>query len=215
MTTSLTMALALGVTEVSASAVQSYNYTDWGSIDNRAGVAPIYFNGSYSAQSFTTPGTISLGQFDTAAILPSSATLTYNNTPFTISLNVFTTSATGFNAPYYTYQINGTLNGSITGAGGSTMVASVSSITGISDYVNGVWTTPPFPVAELQVNAPQGINAPNGYNDGITPLYAQVNPTLLNPVPAPEPASIAVFGVGLAAWGIRRRIIRSKRPSID
>jgi hypothetical protein len=215
-TTTLTATLAFIVltnSEAGAAAVQSYNYWTEGNIAGQAGVAPIYFN-SASSPMFTSPGTFSLGQFDAAGILPTSATLTYNNTPFTVDLNVSTGAGTGPNAPYYTYEISGNLNGMITGTGSSTMVATVSSITGISEYVNGVWTTPPFPVSELQINAPQGITAPNGYQDGLTTLYAQVNPALGLPSPAPEPTSIAIVGVGLVAWGVRRRLARSRSTTL-
>jgi hypothetical protein len=188
--------------------VQSYGYASSGSIASQTGVAPIYFNGLSGTQTLTTPGVFSLGQFDAAGTLPTTATLTYNNTPFTIDLNV----ASGTGSGTYTYVINGNLNGSITGAGSSTMIATVSSITGQANDFNGVMTTPPFPASDIQVSVPQGITAPNGSVDGYTTLYGQVNlgSGLGLPSPAPEPASIAVFAVGLAAWGIRRRISRSQ-----
>jgi hypothetical protein len=187
--------------------VQSYSYSTDGNIASQTGVAPITFI-SPSSQAFTTPGTFSLGQFDAVNMLPASATLTYNNTPFIIDLNVPSGNGMGT----YTYAISGNLNGSITGSGSSTMVATVSSITGVPNLFDGTPTTPPFPASDLSVSVPQGINAPNALmgTDGLTTLYAQVSPGLGLPAPAPEPASIAIFGTALAAWGLRRRLARSK-----
>jgi hypothetical protein len=192
--------------EAGASTVQSYNYSTDGTIDNQTGVAPITFIG-VSSQTLTTPGTFSLGQFDAVNILPSSATLTYNNTPFTINLNVG--NGTGFTT---TYVFSGTLNGWITGSGGSDMVATVSSITGGPAAGFSSPTSPPFPASDIVMPAPQAINAPNALagTDGLTSLYAQTIPVLIDPIPAPEPASIAVFGLGLAAFVIRRRLTRSR-----
>jgi hypothetical protein len=206
----LTATLAfIGLTapEADASAVQSFSYTTDGTVANQSGVAPISFIGT-GPQTFTTPGTFALGQFEAANILPASATLTYNNTPFTIDLNVPSATGTGI----YTFVISGFLNGSITGSGTSDMVATVSSITGVPSDSNGTMTTPPFSASEIQINVPQGITAPNALTGttGFTTLFAQVSPGLGGAAPAPEPTSIAVFGVGLVAWGIRRRMVRSK-----
>jgi hypothetical protein len=195
--------------------VESYGYTSYGEIANQTGVTPISFTGVNGTQTLTTPGTFTVGTFDTLNILPTTATLTYNNTPYTIDLNVTSGTGTGV----YTYVISGNLNGSISGDGTSNMVATVSSITGQSNSSSAGMTTPPFPVSDIQINVPQGINAPNmnTNSDGYTTLYGQVvtgsGPGL--PSPAPEPASIAIFAVGLVGWGLRRRMIRSKSQTAD
>ena len=212
-TATLTATLALafatvGTTE--AAAVQSYSYSTSGSISGMSGVQPITFNPEYYQGTFTTPGSIVLGEFATNP-LPSTATLTYNNTPFTIDLNVGPVSGSndygyGYNGNTYQYQISGVLNGSIGGDGSSNMMASVTSITGSG---SGVASTPPFPISDLQINLPQGIAAPNGYNQGITTLTAQVL-TAGVPIPAPEPSTIAVFGLALAGWAARHRRSRPR-----
>jgi hypothetical protein len=211
LTASLAYAV-LSAPDAGAATVQSYNYSTNGSIAGQTGVAPITFIG-VNSQTLTTPGTFSLGQFDAVNMLPTSGTLTYNNTPFAINLNVASGSGT-----YYTYLAMGTLTGSINGAGGSDMVATISSITGVPPTGSSTPTTPPFPASDLQFSTTQGINAPNAMmgTDGLTNLYAQVIPDTTTglglPAAAPEPASIAVLGLGLVAWGVRRRVTRSKRP---
>ena len=73
------------------------------------------------------------------------------------------------------------------------------------DTPAGMPATPPFPPTDLSI-APQGIVAPYTptYTDGITTVYAQVA-VLGLPSPAPEPSTIAVFGLALAGWAYRRR----------
>lgn len=208
-TATLTATLALALAHATApgaeaASVQSYNYWTDGSISNQAGVAPIYFDG-VSSGSLTVPGTFSLGTFDAAATLPPTATLTYNNTPFTIDLYVANGVGANNATNYYDYTISGVLNGSITGVGTSTMVATVTSITGEPG-------TPPFSAA-ITV-APQGINAPYTptSTDGYSTLYGEAippggstPPVLGQPSPAPEPSTIAVFGLALAGWACRTR----------
>jgi PEP-CTERM motif len=212
LTATLALAFAFGTAPKSeAASVQSFSYWTDGSISSQAGVAPIYFDGVTSG-TLTTPGVFALGTFDAAATLPPTATLTYNNTPFNI--NLFVANGVGANnvTNYYDYAVSGVLNGSITGVGTSSMVATVTSITGDPG-------TPPFPASQLQV-APQGINAPNTptFTDGITTLFGQANvpdvtpPIIGLPAPAPEPSTIAVFGLALAGWACQRRLrSRAKR----
>jgi hypothetical protein len=213
----LTLALA-DAPDARAAAVQSYSYTTSGNISGMTGAnLPINFSPSYNQGMLTTPGSFVLGQITTNP-LPPTATLTYNNTPFTIDLNVGSVNSPYFGYNYYPgyynrgyqYAISGVLNGSITGTGTSTMMASVTSITG-NDF--GLGTTPPFPISELKVTALQGIAAPNGNSQGITTLTAQVLVAGLPlPAPAPEPTSIAAFGAALAGWLLRRRSRSKSRP---
>jgi hypothetical protein len=210
-----TLALtALTLSKAQASAVQSFSYTTSGAISDTAGPAPITFQGMTTPATLTTPGSFVLGDFVTSGTLPPSATLTYNNTPFTVDLVV---SATPIGTPVvytpnnssfalvpatYDYKLSGLLNGWITGAGSTDMVATVTSISG---NPNGPGVTPPFGVASLNVAFPQGITAPNNGQNGITPLMGSVTAPGL-PAPSPEPTSVAAFAIGLVGWGIRRRL---------
>jgi hypothetical protein len=206
-TATLTATLALAFASdrnADASTVQSYSYTTTGSISGMAGVQPIEFYGLFGNGTLSAASPFALGQFITNP-LPATATLTYNHTPFTIDLNVV--ASPGSALPNYDYKITGQLNGSINGVGQSSMKASISSITG-NDYGTGV--APPFPISELKIIAPSLVAAPNGYNNGFTTLNAELAiPGFPLPTPAPEPSSIAAFGVALTLWGLRRRA-RSK-----
>ena len=217
-TLTATLALALSIPAVPqarAASVQSYSYTTSGGIDGPSG-SPITFNPQSYSSTLTTPGSFVLGSFTTSP-LPPTATLTYNNTPFTIDLNIAPAGSYvypyyygySYNPSAYQYQISGVLNGSITGAtsgsGSSSMFATITSVTGSG---LGSTTTPPFPVSDLQFNFPQGIAAAVGSNPSTTTLAGQVTiaGVPLLPAPAPEPSTIAVFGLALAGLACRRQL---------
>ena len=213
------IATTLLAAQADASAVQSYLYNTSGNIGGISPYStsgyPINFTPESSTGVLTTPGTFVLGSIATNP-LPTGATLTYDNTPFTIALNVAPVTANsgyynsgyyysssspspayyGF-SPAYTYNISGVLNGSLSD-GTSTLFPTITSITGSG-------STPPFPVGDLTFNL-QGIAAPVGGTYGTTTLTAQVditgNPL---PAPAPEPTSVAVFAAALAGWAWKRR----------
>ncbi len=199
-----TLAPAASATMAHAAAtVQSYSYSTSGSISAMPNTGPVEFLGMSDAGGMlTTPGAFSLGTFQTNP-LPATATLTFANTPFMIDVLVASQPAGGV-GPAYDYHVSGLLNGSITGAGMSSMYAVVTSITG-DDF--GLGTVPPFPVADLSITSPQGIVAPNGLTGGLSLLTGQV---MLSgfpmPAPAPEPTSIAAFAAGLAGLALRRRL---------
>ncbi len=204
-TLTATLALAFAPAH-QADAAATYSYTTTGSISGMSGVLPIQFLGLYGAGTLTTPGSFTLGEFITNP-LPPTATLIYNHTPFTI--DVMVSNPTGY---YKTdYKITGNLNGYITGAGTGDMVANATSVTATAGGISGI---PPFPASDLVILAPQAIVAPDGSTRGFTRLTAQVLVSGLGPPsPAPEPASIAIFGAALAGWAIRRRS-RSKKANV-
>jgi hypothetical protein len=231
-TLTATLAIALATaSQANAATVQSYSYEVSGGLTGLTS-DPIYFTPSstYSPGSLTTPGAFVLGTFTTNP-LPTTASLTYNDTPFTIDLRVAAPNTSTF-SPYgvtpniYTYQISGMLNGTLSGDGTSSMFATITGITGSG---SGQATTPPFPISDLVIGT-QGIAAPNGpFGSATTTLTAQVSvagsslPGL--PSPAPEPSTIVILGLGLAGWArfptgspeaerkaaIRRRRVRPAR----
>jgi PEP-CTERM motif len=213
-TSTLTFTLALALShalEVKAATAPSYageptySYTTTGSISGMTGAQPIEFYGLYGSGTLNPMTPSPIGQFITSP-LPATATLTYNNTPFVIDLNVVT--APGSPIANYDYKLTGMLNGSITGNGHSTMMAYVTSITG-NDY--GTGAVPPFPLWELQLNAPLAIAAPKGETSGFSTLTGQLYiPSLSPPLAAPEPASVVLFGTALAGWFVHRRRTLSK-----
>jgi MYXO-CTERM domain-containing protein len=179
---------------------QAVYYDTWGTVGTGSG--PITFNGEGSSatpggMSFISPGSFLLGQFQISS-LPSSATLTYNDTPFQVFAQ-FSNTAGG---PFSTVEIDGTLSGTITGNSTSSMFASVTSI-----HTEAGSIPPPFSLSDLSINLPQAI-APNGVNGGLTSLTALLSVAADPPAPVPEPGSMAVFVAvlgGFGAWRYRRR----------
>ncbi|WP_435009005.1 PEP-CTERM sorting domain-containing protein [Tundrisphaera lichenicola] len=208
-TLTATLALAaLPAQEAGAAAIQSYNYTTSATLGDVSN-GPISLSGvGDSGSILTTPGAFTLGTITTNP-LPSTATLTYDHTPFTIDLKITALpDGSGAEPGSYTFRIQGELNGSIRN-GYSDMLASVTSITG--NPFNDPNTTPPFAATDLQLGFPQGVASPNGSSFGTTTLIGQVlvAGTPLPPA-APEPTSVAAFAVAIVGWGLRRRLRRSQ-----
>jgi PEP-CTERM motif len=215
LTATLALAFAFGADpKVEAATVQTYAYNTSGSISGPSGDVPITYDPQATTSMLSTPGSVNLGEFVTNP-LPTTASLTYNDTPFTIFLSVGAfnpNSSTSGPIDNAIYTISGMLNGTISGDGTSSMMATVTSITAGSEPA-----IPPFPISDLVIAA-QGVAAPNGGSQGITMLTGQVlvagNPVppplgLGSPTPTPEPSTIAVFGLALAGWACRR-LVRSR-----
>lgn len=161
------------------------DYSTSGTIDP----GPVKFVGT--SGSFLTPGTFSLGDFKVDA-LPSSASLTYTNTPFSVDVNFSTSSGSS------ELVVQGLLNGTITGNTASSLIATISNV---AQQGSG---TLPFPLNTFTLVAPQTLS-PHDLNHGKTDLFAYVsyNPAgqTLN---TPEPTTLALFGTVLAGLGVRR-----------
>jgi hypothetical protein len=197
----LTLTLAGGLAQRAGAdpiVAQPVYYNTWGTVGDSAG--SITFSGvsagsAPSYTSFISPGAFSLGEFHSVP-LPSTASLTYNNTPFHIFGNFSLAPGT----PAGQVEIDGTLNGTISGNTTSTMFAAVTSIETPSGSL-----APPFPLSALNVVLPQAI-APNGVNGGATTLTAQLT-SAAGPAAqlVPEPGSMAVFAAALGGLGLWRR----------
>ncbi|WP_422928435.1 PEP-CTERM sorting domain-containing protein [Singulisphaera sp. PoT] len=172
----VTLLSGLGMSSAEASPISYSTY--YSEIDGTYGpyASPISFDGN--SGTVFAPGSINLGTFNTALNLPDSANLTYSNTPFSIYVNF--TTASGNSG----IQINGLLNGTISGNSSSGLQATVASITD--------WGNLPFPLSNFHVNVPQTISP-----SGPAPLYAYISAV-------PEPSTLALCGTVLAGLAVRR-----------
>jgi hypothetical protein len=200
------LALVLGgliASGAQASPTPAYYYSTTGNVGGLT-TGPITFTGNNSSEPTSNgavlPGAINLGQFQTQP-LPPGATLTLDNTPFTINLKQGAAPDLGqpiTNAP--DAIISGVLNGSISGNNASTLMAQITSAT-------PAWPGPlPFDLSALTAASPILIN-PGGMGDGMSGLAVSV-PTGISSsfFNIPEPTTLAMFATALVGLGFRRQL---------
>ena len=165
---------------------------------------PITFTGNNSSEPSSNgavlPGAINLGQFQTEP-LPPGATLTLNNTPFTINLKQGAAPDLGqpiTNAP--DAIISGVMNGSISGNNASTLMAQITSATPAGPGPL------PFDLSALTAASPILVNA-GGIGNGISGLAVSVPTSIPSSFfNIPEPTTLAMFATALIGLGFRRRL---------
>jgi len=150
------------------------------------GSGPITFGGANS--SFLTPGVVSLGNFNLAA-LPTNTSQSFNNVAFT--LDVAFPSGSAGELPWSHIAVTGVLNGSITGNLFSDVIATFTSVTQQGSEPL------PFDLSRFQMIGPVQLQ-PNGVNGGSTQIFAYVTAV-------PEPSTLAFFAIGIAGLGYARR----------
>jgi len=194
--------VAWGARQGRADAIMNYDTS--GSIDSAgvSGPGVISFipvnNGSFNA-----PSSLSLGDFQVAA-LPEGQTTTYTNTPFHITYLVNTVNGAAPDPNETPIQVSGVLNGSITGGNQSDVVAKFDPIQ------NPTFLTGTFENTLGILDNPLSL-VPHSTNGGETSAQAHLDTTVVqNPVP--EPTSIALFLTTLAGLGVRHRL-RGRRAA--
>jgi hypothetical protein len=195
-----TTVLALGFVALTAAGVQAepiMNYTTSGSIDSSgvSGPGVISFipvsNGAFNA-----PSSFSLGDFQVAA-LPDGQSTTYTNTPFHITYLANTVNGIAPEPNETPIQVSGVLNGDISGANQSNVVATFDPLP------KSAFQTGPYKNTLKILDSPLSL-VPSSTNNGQTSAQAK-----LDTVPVPEPTSIALFVTTLAGLGVRHRVLES------
>lgn len=196
------LALVFGVaslTQAAVSPAQSakvlMNYATSGSIDSTGvdGIPVVSFNSVPTGQ-FTTPSSFSLGEFMVSA-LPNGVSTTYTDTPFSITYLVSQVDGQPIDSGYTPITLTGKINGTVSGASQSDLMVSFDTTPVPSFITNGFSNT----LVNLDTNLTL---VPSTTNGGRTTAQ-----TLLVVQPVPEPASLAIFGLGVAglAWHRRRQ----------
>lgn len=186
---------------INTTPVTSFGFTTSGQIGSEGvtGFNAISFK-SQADPIWGTTGSRYLGQFLSAPMPPGVST-TYNNTPFSISLLPL---GIQYNDTWYTSSLQpvvlkGRLNGTVSGAEYSSVVASFDPVNPWADIVQGG-----LPNANTFLSGIGPILLKGGSTTDATMTWQPVaNPA---PVPVPEPSTIAIFASGLAiAWLGRSR----------
>ena len=211
LTLALVVAAALGI-RVDASPIASavYYQTDgWvgSSGPGGTGGALMFTGASHATNAVSLPGTFSLGNFDVAS-MPGTEALTAKDTPFHVIVDFGLQPPQGNPQSWVTskLEVDGVINGTITGNTQSSMVATVTSV-----HQLGTGTLP-FPLSDFQVLGPvtltpYDLNPVKWPANGGPFLYSlssqlsgQVSPT----ASVPEPATWAVLCVGIAGYAARK-----------
>jgi hypothetical protein len=160
--------------------------------------------------SFTTPSSLSLGEFQVAT-LPAGKETDYNNTPFSITYNPLTIAGSNYPSTASPITITGTLNGVITGDQ-SSVVATFNSIGNpVFTSADGTY------LSTLSVlNSPLAL-VPSSAG-GITTVQAGLITTYpspaggggTNPPSTPEPTTLAILATALVGLGLRKQLRKTR-----
>jgi hypothetical protein len=175
-------------------------YTSSGGLGAAGGSSVGNFSINATNGALFGPGSLQLASFQAPAV-PDGATLTFTDMPFYINVDFYPANQTPPLplADLSQVTIKGELNGTLTGATSSSVVASVTSVQ--STGPNPL----PFSLSSFNVLAPQTL-APSGYGGGTTTLIGQVT-ALSTPEPTPL-ALLGILAVGMALRSGMRRIQR-------
>ncbi len=190
-TTTLLVAWSSGRT----ARADAISFSSWGDIGGTSGTPIGNFAINSTSGTLLGPGSFTLGSFQ-ARDLPSGSGLTYTNMPFFIDVQF--TPQGGGSSSVSELQVQGVLNGTVTGTTSSNVVASVTSIQSIGQ--NAL----PFPLTAVGVLGPQTL-APSGINGGVTALAGQIT----SGWNVPEPTPLAMAGL-MAALGACRLASRRR-----
>jgi hypothetical protein len=155
-------------------------------------------------QMVDTASNLSLGYFQEAP-LPAGETTTYNNTPFTLTFGPSAFDGNSISDPPIT--ITGHFNGTVSGPFQSSVRVSFDSITSSSFAVPGGTSS-----LNLLKND-QELLVPSSVNSGRTTLQASIETSVINPKPAPEPSTIALFLSMVGGLGLRRLVQKRRQRS--
>jgi hypothetical protein len=160
---------------------------------NGAGIINFVPVSNSSVQSSTS---LSLGTF-VVAPLPDGSTTTYNHTPFAISYATHAVNGVDVSASQPLLTLTGFLNGQVTGADQSNVVATFDPITNpelkLSPLLNGFLSLP----------SPQRTLVPSSTFGGQSTAEGFV---IVRAVPTPEPSAIALLVIAGVGLGLRRKM---------
>jgi hypothetical protein len=182
-----------GAAMSSPTSVNDYTTSGTIGLTGITGSNVISFN-SVSGGSFLAPSAFSLGEFLVSSLPPGVST-TYVNTPFEINYIAQEVNGVAPEENGTPFKLTGVLNGQVLGPNQSSVVATFDPI-GDSQFRTGDF---------LNTLAISGsvLLVPSSNNGGRTSAQATL---VAVSAPVPEPATLAIFAVAAAGYGLRRRM---------
>ena len=150
--------------------------------------------------SYLSPSNLSFGSFQVSA-LPTGQSTTYVNTPVSINFTADSVNGQPVNPNQTPITISGVLNGTITGANQSSVIATFAPPS------KSVFQTGLYSNTLSSLDSPLRI-APS--SSGSTTAQGLITATTITAA-VPEPSTIAVFAVMLAGLGLRQRGVLRRR----
>lgn len=199
--------LGLATPGARGSVLVSYNTSGTIGSDGITGTPNTISFNSVANGVFLSPSQFSMGDF-LVAPLGDGQKATYKDTPFSIS--IFVKDVDG-KTPTSSDPIvvTGVLNGDVVGPNQSSVKATFNKL----DIKNPVFITGDL-TNTLSLPPGETWLVPSTNHGGLTSAQGQMETvyTATN-TPAPEPATLTIFAVAIAGYGLRRRLQRSRRPA--
>ena len=209
-----TAVLAMGVAAISSASVQASTISGglsplltYDTLDSTIGATGVTGTPAIkfvpvTGVSYLSPSNLSFGSFQVQAN-PDGQSTTYVNTPFTIKFTADSVNGQMVNPNDTPITIAGVLNGTITGANQSSVVATFSAPSK-TVFQTGLYSNTLAPLDSPLRIAPS--------TSGPTTAQGAITATTIT-APVPEPSTIAVFAVMLAGLGLRQRGVLRRRNS--
>jgi hypothetical protein len=153
-----------------------------------------------TSASVDTTSNVPLGFFQVAAEAPGSTPTTYTNTPFSITFLPQTLNSESLVNPG-SVTISGVLNGVVTGANQSSVVATFNTPSSGSFELGSTSSTLSIPQTSLLL-------VPSSAGNGETTVAG-----VITSVATPEPSTIALFLSTVGGLGLRKHVLRRRQRS--
>lgn len=211
--------VALGLVAALAGGAQAAPMMTYDTIGSTIGSSTVADPGAVSyvpvsGASFLAPSALSLGAFQIKPVADGQ-TVTYNNVPFTITLNSTMVGGAAPNPNTTPVSITGTLNGTVNGPSQTNIVATFNQPAPITNpdgtvnkdpgyqFVTGLYSNT-LHVADNPLHL-----VPSTTNGGSTSVQALLTNSVVT-APVPEPSTLLLFAATVAGLGLRRQIRRAR-----
>ncbi len=211
--------VALGLVATLAGSAQAAPMMTYDTIGSTIGSSTVADPGAITftpvtGASFLAPSALSLGAFQIQPVADGQ-TATYNNVPFTITLNSTMVGGAAPNPNTTPVSITGMLNGTVSGPNQANIIATFNQPAATTNPDGTVNSDPGYQfVTGLYSNTLHVADnplhlVPSSSNSGETSVQALLTNSVVT-APVPEPSTLLLFAATAAGLGLRRQIRRAR-----